>query len=81
MFSNVLEASSALPGDGKASEPCRPCACLSLWLDRFPEAGPDSFLFPYHKVGLAGNSRLPVLYRRRSQTSDRFLAQGVANRV
>jgi len=40
----------------------RVCACLSLWLERFPEAGPDSFLFPYHKVGLAGNSRVPVLY-------------------
>jgi integrase len=40
----------------------RVCACLSLWLERFPEAGPDSFLFPYHKVGMAGNSRLPVLY-------------------
>jgi len=40
----------------------RVCACLSLWLERFPEAVPDSFLFPYHKVGLAGNSRLPVLY-------------------
>jgi len=40
----------------------RICACLSLWLERFPEAGPDSFLFPYHKVGMGGNSRLPVLY-------------------
>ena len=40
----------------------RVCACLSLWLERFPEADLDSFLFPYHKVGLAGNSRLPVLY-------------------
>src|SRR5437899_5495157 len=40
----------------------RVCACLSLWLERFPEAGPDSFLFPYHKVGLAGNSRVPVLW-------------------
>lgn len=40
----------------------RVCACLSLWLERFPEAGSDSFLFPYHKVGSAGNSRLPVLY-------------------
>ncbi len=40
----------------------RVCASLSLWLERFPEAGPESFLFPYHKVGLAGNSRLPVLY-------------------
>ena len=40
----------------------RVCACLSLWLERFPEAGPDSFLFPYHKIGLAGNSRVPVLW-------------------
>jgi integrase len=40
----------------------RVCACLSLWLERFPQAGPNSFLFPYHKVGLAGNSRLPILY-------------------
>jgi integrase len=40
----------------------RVCACLSLWLERFPEGGPDSFLFPFHKVGLAGNSRVPVLY-------------------
>ena len=40
----------------------RVCACLSLWLERFPEAGPVSFLFPHHKVGMGGNSRLPVLY-------------------
>jgi integrase len=40
----------------------RVCACLSMWLERFPEAGPDSFLFPYHKIGLAGNARMPVLY-------------------
>jgi integrase len=35
---------------------------MSLWLERFPDAGPDSFLFPSHKIGLAGNSRSPVLY-------------------
>jgi integrase len=40
----------------------RVCACLSMWLERFPEAGLDTFLFPYHKIGLAGNSRTPVLY-------------------
>ena len=38
------------------------CACLSLWLERFPEAGPDSFVFPYHKVGFAGSSRVPTLW-------------------
>jgi integrase len=40
----------------------RVCACLSLWLERFSNAGPDSFLFPHHKVGLAGNSRIPTLW-------------------
>ena len=40
----------------------RVCACLSMWLDRFPNAGPDSFVFPFHKIGLAGNSRVPVLW-------------------
>jgi integrase len=40
----------------------RVCAFLSLWLERFAGAGSDSFLFPYHKVGLAGNSRVAVLY-------------------
>jgi len=47
----------------------RVCASLSLWFDQFPDAGPDSFLFPLHKVGtpvpphaVAGNSRVPVLY-------------------
>jgi integrase len=40
----------------------RICACLSLWLERFPEAGSDSYVFPFHRVGLSGNSRLPVLW-------------------
>ncbi len=40
----------------------RVCACLSLWLERFPDAVPDSFLFPAHKIGLAGNSRIPAVY-------------------
>jgi integrase len=40
----------------------RVCACLSMWLERFPDAGPDGFLFPCHKIGVAGNSRMPVLY-------------------
>jgi len=41
----------------------RICACLSLWLERFPEGGPDSFLFPYHKIGMGGNSRPGSLQR------------------
>ena len=35
----------------------RACACLTLWVARFPEATLDSYLFPYHKVGVAGNKR------------------------
>lgn len=40
----------------------RACAVLSLWLSRFPDAGPDSYAFPQHCVGFAGNKRKPALY-------------------
>jgi integrase len=47
----------------------RVCALLSLWFEQFREAGPDAYLFPYHKVGtpipphaVAVNSRIPILY-------------------
>ena len=40
----------------------RACASLTLWTERFPQAQPDSFLFPYHKMGLAGSKRTPVMY-------------------
>jgi len=35
----------------------RICACLSLWLSRFPNVGQDTFVFPFHLVGIGGNSR------------------------
>ena len=35
----------------------RACAALTLWLSRFPGAGPDSFLFPFHHVAFARNGR------------------------
>ena len=35
----------------------RVCACLSLWRSRFPDAGPETFVFPFHQVGIGGNSR------------------------
>jgi len=28
----------------------RACDALSLWLARFPDAGPDSYVFPFHRV-------------------------------
>lgn len=37
-------------------------ACLSLWLSRFPEAGPDSFVFPFHQVGIGGDTRTVEVY-------------------
>ncbi|MGH9405256.1 MAG: tyrosine-type recombinase/integrase [Terriglobia bacterium] len=35
----------------------RVCATLTLWLSQFPESGPDHYVFPHHKVGMAGDSR------------------------
>jgi integrase len=32
-------------------------AALSDWFSRFPDAGSDSYVFPAHRIGLAGNSR------------------------
>ncbi len=40
----------------------RVCATLSLWLPRFPQAGLDSYAFPRHKVGIAGDSRTPKMW-------------------
>ena len=40
----------------------RACAALTLWFSRFPEAGQDSYLFPFHHVGFAGNWRRPHLW-------------------
>jgi integrase len=40
----------------------RGCAVLSLWLSRFPHAGPDHYAFPAHKIGFTGNSRRSDLY-------------------
>ncbi len=41
----------------------RACAVMTLWLSRFPDAGPDSYVFPYHRVGnFAGNMRQPTMW-------------------
>ena len=40
----------------------RVCACLSLWLSRFPDAVPDSFVFPFHQVGIGGDKRTVEVY-------------------
>ena len=40
----------------------RVCATLTLWLARFPDADPDAFVFPFHRVAIAGNERIPHVY-------------------
>lgn len=37
----------------------RGCAVLTMWFSRFPNAGEGSYVFPYHKVGIGGDSRVP----------------------
>jgi integrase len=40
----------------------RACATLSLWLARFPEAGPDAYVFPAYRIGFTGHNRRSDLY-------------------
>ncbi len=40
----------------------RVAAVLTLWLSRFPGAGPDAYIFPGHNIGFVGNSRRSDLY-------------------
>ena len=40
----------------------RASSALSLWLARFKNAGPDSFVFPFHRVAIAGSNRMPHVY-------------------
>jgi integrase len=37
-------------------------AVLSIWLSRFPDANEAAYIFPAHRVGVAGDDREPVLY-------------------
>ena len=40
----------------------RGCAVLTLSLARFPNARPDSFVFPRHRIGFSGNRRADLFY-------------------
>jgi integrase len=40
----------------------RACACLTVWLSRFQQADAESYVFPFHKMGMAGNERKPTMY-------------------
>jgi integrase len=40
----------------------RACGALTLWLSRFPDGHAKSFVFPFHRVGFAGNGRKPHVW-------------------
>lgn len=40
----------------------RACDALSLWLARFPDAGPDAYVFPFHRVKNGAKGSGPVLW-------------------
>jgi len=40
----------------------RACDALSLWLARFPDAGPDAFVFPFHRVKAGAKRSGPILW-------------------
>jgi integrase len=40
----------------------RVCGILTIWLSRFPNTGPDSYVFPRHKIGIAGDKQSPVIW-------------------
>jgi len=59
----IVSRSKTDAGTGRAVPlTSRACAALTLWLSRFPDAGPDSYLFAFHHVGFAGNDRKPHLW-------------------
>ncbi len=59
----IVPKSKTAPGTGRLIPfTRRVCACLSMWLSRFPRAVPESFVFPFHQVGIGGNSRIVGVY-------------------
>jgi integrase len=40
----------------------RACSVLTLWLSRFPDAAPDAYVFPRHRIGFIGNGCQSDLY-------------------
>lgn len=47
----IVSKSKTEAGKGRAIPLTRRvCAALTLWLSRFPEAAPDSYVFPHHRV-------------------------------
>jgi len=59
----VVARSKTEAGTGRVVPRTRRAAgALTLWMARFPEAVSDSYLFPFHHVGFAGNKRIAHLW-------------------
>jgi hypothetical protein len=60
---NIVGRSKTEAGAGRVVPLTRrACAALTFWLSRFPDADPDAFVFPFHRVAIAGNERIPHVY-------------------
>jgi integrase len=59
----IVGRSKTDAGEGRAIPLTRRArAALTVWLERFPGAPPDSYVFPFHRVAIAGNQRVPHIY-------------------
>ena len=59
----IVGRSKTEAGEGRAVPLTRRArAALTLWLARFADASPDSYVFPFHRVAIAGNQRVPHIY-------------------
>jgi len=59
----VVSRSKTESGEGRVVPLTnRVCSALTVWLSRFPDAGLDNYVFPFHRVGFAGNSRKPLIW-------------------
>jgi len=59
----IVGRSKSEAGEGRAIPLTRRArAALTLWLARFPDARPESYVFPFHRVAIAGNQRVPHIY-------------------
>ena len=51
---------------------------LASWMLRFPDAAPESYLFPFHRVGIAGFKRRALVYDVRLDRPMSLLVTGPA---
>lgn len=59
----------------------RACVILTMWLARFLGAVPDTYVFPHHKVGIAGDSRTPQIWDVDSEPSNGRVEKSLSQRL